>query len=360
MTEILDTIYSSFIIVLIIAMVLLFFFIGLSFKNPFKNKFLNSFYKVIMYICSVLFFISASFLNYGHARRFENISIGKTTICVFEKWIPARGKGVGRQARINIIDKETGARKERINAGKPGSFIDMRNDTICYLDEKDVVLYDAANLKEIYRIKDDEWVTVLPELIVGIENISITNQTINYPVRHYVQFDGLNGKKYWFDPFSKEIINKEPETIYFSEFGNRFSELTRKISLNKELKYLYTTSVGEGNLEAIIPAPNATKFFSKIDSTGYIAPFLLCIDTVKQVFVFGHYTTTKKEQYYVEAKDFNYNIRWKKANREIVDNSIDPEVNVFSYKNSVLYLGIGGCLLAVDPVTFKIYWTSHL
>lgn len=360
MMEILDTIYSSFIIMLIIAVVLLFFFIGLSFKKPFQNKFLNNVYKVIMYACAVGFFFTMPIFNYGHARGFENICIGKTTICMFEKWIPARGKSAGKQARLNILDKETGVRKERFNAGKPGYFIEMHNDTICYMDEKDVVLYDAANLKEIYRIKDDEWGKVLPELIIGVDNITVTNQSSDHMFKHYVRFDGLNGKKYWFEPFSKTILNKEPQDIIYSPaFSSRSSELVVKLNTRDELKYLYTASNGDGSLEAIIPGPNADKLFSKIDSTGYIQPFLLCIDTIKKVFVFGHYLTTKKETYYLEAKDFEYNTKWKKLCTDVVDND-DYVIDIWLYQNGILYFNMGGYLFAVDPVTFKLHWTSRL
>ncbi|MEO6305977.1 MAG: hypothetical protein ABIP51_22715 [Bacteroidia bacterium] len=360
MIEILDTIYSSFIIVMVIAIVLLFFFIALSLKNPFKNKFLNNFYKLLMYGCSFAFFISAQFFNYGHARGFENICISKKTICVFERSIPPRGRSSGKQARLNILDRETGVRKERINAGQSGVFIAMQNDTICYLDEQEVVLYDAANLKEIYRIKENDWATILPELNVGIDNIVVTNRRSDYNVKHYVQFDCLNGKKYWFEPFSKTISTKEPPALqYFRSFSNNPSELVVKLANKKELRYLYTSSIGQGRLEAILPGRNAKKYFSKIDSTGYIEPFLLCIDTVNKVFVFGHYLTTKKESYYLEAKDFNYTTKWKKLSSDLIDND-DQIIDVWFYSNNILYFNMAGYVFAIDPLTFKIYWTTRL
>lgn len=360
MTTILDDIYSNFVLMCLIAFSLLFFFIFLSTKKPFSNKAINNIYKMLMYVCSVAFFISIPALNYGHARRLEKIFIGKKTICVFEASIPAVGKSAGRPARIDILDKETGIRKERFNAGRPGQLVALHNDTLCYMDEDEVVLYDAVNLKEIYRIAKDGWGTIIAELSVGIENVNMTDATIDYPVEHLIKLDCLNGKKYWFEPFSKTIVDKEPETIYIPEFADRSSELIRKFSYNRELKYLATAATGEGNLESIVPGSNAIKLFSKIDSTGYIFPFLICIDTLKSVFVFGHYTTTKKEQYYIEAKDFNYKTQWKKANREIVDSDKDPKVNICSYINNILYFGIGGHLFAIDPLTFKVYWQTHL
>ncbi len=360
MTDILDDIYSNFVLMCFIAFSLFFFFIFLSTKKPFSNKAFNNVYKMFMYVCSVGFFISIPAFNYGHARRLEKIFVGKQTICVFEASIRAVGKSAGRPARINILDKETGVRAERFNAGRPGHFLALHNDTLCYMDEQEVVLYDAVNLKEIYRIKKDEWGSILPELNAGIENVDMTDATIDYPAEHFIELDCLNGKKYWFEPFSKKISNKEPETIYIAEFADRSSELVRKFSYHKEIKYMLIIATGEGNLEAIVPASNATHLFSKTDSTGYIAPFLMCIDTVKKVFVFGHYATTKKEEYFIEAKDFNYSTLWKKANRDVVDDSKDPKVNVCSYVNNILYFGIGGHLFAIDPLTFKIYWQTHL
>ncbi len=360
MTEFLDDLYSSFIAMLVIAFFLLFLFIFLATLKPFNNNFLNKFYKMLMYLCSVAFFFTIPLFNYGHAKRFESIAFGKTTICLFEKAIRAVGKSAGKPARIHILDIETGVRKERFTAGKPGEMIGMRSDTLCYLDEKEVVLYDAANLKEIYRIKEDAWGTILPELAVGIEYIDVTNETVDYIVSHFIRLDCLNGKKYWFEPFSKKIYTKEPETIYRSEFANRFSELSIKTNDNKELEYLKTNASGQGSLEYIVPGYSAVKYFSKIDSTGYISPFLLCIDTVKKVFVFGYYTTTKKEEYFIEAKDFDYNTQWKKTNKELVADSKNPEVAVCKYRNNILYFTIGSYFFAVDPVTFKLYWKIQL
>lgn len=360
MSDILDDLYSNFVLMCLIAFSLFIFFIFLSTKKPFGSKALNNIYKMFMYVCSIGFFISIPAFNYGHARSLEKIFVGKQTICVFEASIRAVGKSSGRPARIDILDKQSGIRKIRFTAGRPGHFLALHNDTLCYMDEKEVVLYDAVNLKEIYRIKKDEWGSILPELSVGIENVEMTDATIEYPAEHFIKLDCLNGKKYWFEPFSKKIYNKEPETIYISEFADRSSELVRKFSYHNEIKYMSTTATGEGTLEAIVPGSNAMHLFSKVDSTGYIAPFLICIDTTKNVFVFGHYTTTKKEQYHIEAKDFNYKTQWKKANNEIIDSSKDPKVNICSYVNNVLYIGIGGYLLALDPVTFKIYWQNHL
>ncbi len=117
--------------------------------------------------------------------------------------------------------------------------------------------------------------------------------------------------------------------------------------------------MGDGRLEAIVPGRDADKFFPKIDSTGYIEPFLLCIDTVNKIFVFGHYLTTKKETYYLEAKDFNYNTKWKKLSNEIVDTD-DQEMDIWLYRNNILYFSVGSYVFAIDPLTFKIHWTSRL
>ncbi|MBA3680071.1 MAG: hypothetical protein H0W73_02620 [Bacteroidetes bacterium] len=360
MTEYLDIIYSSFILLLLIAFILLFLFIFLSTKKPFKNNTLNKFYKMLMYACSIAFFVTIPASNFGHARSFEKICIGEKTICVFEPSIRAIGKSVGKQARLNIIDKATGIRIERFSAGKPGKLVDMHNDTICYMEEKDIVLYDAANLKEVYRIKEDAWGNILAELSVGIESINITDQNSDYPVKHFIRLDCLNGKKYWYEPFSKAITNKQPADEYLPGFSDRTTELSIKYAERERSTYLVTANSGEGNLQCIFPGRDAGKFFSKVDSTNYISPFLLCIDTVKRVFVFGHYLTTKKEEFYLEAKDFDYHTKWKKLSTEIVAVDEDTKINIWLFEKGILYIGIGGYVLAIEPLTFKPYWTTQL
>jgi len=69
-------------------------------------------------------------------------------------------------------------------------------------------------------------------------------------------------EKYWFEPFSKSILSKEaPELIYIPAFANRTSELVIKFSYRKELKYLYTSNIGDERLEAIFPGKNGNPFF---------------------------------------------------------------------------------------------------
>ncbi len=359
MTEILDTIFSSFIIMMILALALLILFVGLSFKDPFKNSFLNKTYKLLMYVCAGSFFFIGPFFNYGHAVGFGKIAIGKTTVCLYEKHVRARARSAGRDARINILDKSTGKRKVRLNAGRPGVFIGMRNDTICFMDDKEIVLYDAANLKEIYRIKEGAWATVSPEFSVGVEDMDVTDETSDYDVNHYVALNCLNGKKYWFEPFSKTVIGNVPTIKYHHNFANRSSEIVIKLSYEKELKYLYVSDAGNDRLKTILPGPNGKGLFSKIDSATYIEPFLLCMDTLKKVFVFGHYLTTKKEDYYLEAKDFGYNTLWKKLSSELVDNDSNI-LSVWMYKDDILYFNIGGYIFAIDPLTFKVYWSARL
>jgi len=49
----------------------------------------------------------------------------------------------------------------------------------------------------------------------------------------------------------------------------------------------------------------------------------------------------------------------EKLSTDIV-NCDDQTSDVWVYKDNILYFNIGGYVLAVDPQTFKIFWTSRL
>ncbi|MEO6305978.1 MAG: hypothetical protein ABIP51_22720 [Bacteroidia bacterium] len=360
MTELLDFLYSNTICMTIVIMVVLLVAVGLSFTSPFKNKKINIGFRIFMYVFSFCFMMAFSFLHYGYASEFKAMSIGTSTICLCEEY-ETGGEGPSENVcRIHIIDKNSGIRKERFYVGSYGELVGIRNDTLCYLKNGDVVLFDATNLKEIYVIKKDEWGSISPELSVGMESI-YNNLDINNSPSGSVELNCKNAKKYWFDPFSKQLTDKEPKENSVPGFSKSTYELTIKYTPNKEINYLKDEYAGSNNLKRIVPGYDARNLFTVKDSSTYIDPFFLCIDTVKKVFVFGHFTTTDRKDYYIEAKDFDFKTKWKKISSEIVtDNDNEPKVNVWDYSSNILYFNNGGFVIALDPVTGKTNWTSRL
>ena len=82
--------------------------------------------------------------------------------------------------------------------------------------------------------------------------------------------------------------------------------------------FLKTAYSGSNALQRIVPAEDKSGLFKVTDSSEYIYPFLLCIDTLKKVFVFGHHTTTDRLDFIIEAKDFNFKTIWKKSSAQLL------------------------------------------
>ncbi|MBA2611116.1 MAG: hypothetical protein H0U95_04040 [Bacteroidetes bacterium] len=360
MTEALDFFYSSSVWMIVIIIVVMFLCIGFSFVSPFKNKKLNYVYKIFLNAFGFCFMMSFQFLYYGYADEFKKMCIGKTTICLMEEY-ERGGEGPSENVcRLHIMNKATGIRKERYYVGSSGQLVGMRNDTLCYFRNYDVVLLDAANLKEIYRIKKDEWGKISPELSVGMESIYSDHDRSNSG-SFFVELNCKNAKKYWFDPFSKKLTDQEPNDNYKPWFSDNTYELTVKYAANKQVNYLKDDYAGSNNLKRIVPGYNARNLFTVKDSSTYIDPFFLCIDTVKKVFVFGHYTTTDRKDYCLEAKDFEFTTKWKKTGSGIAtDDYNEPKVNVWQYTNNMLYFNNGGFIVAMNPALGKIIWVSRL
>ncbi len=356
MTEVLDYLYSSSVWMTVILCVVMFLCVGLAFANPFKRKNLNYAYKVFLYVFAFCFMMSFQFMYYGYADEFKSMHIGKKTICLFEVY-ERGGEGPDETVyRLHVINKNDGVRKDRFYLGWSAKMLGIRNDSICYLEENDLVLFDADNLKEIYTIKIEEWGSFLPELAVGIESIYSYNDKRNA----YAELNCKNGKKYWFDPFTKKVLTKEPKENGSPVFSKEDYELAIDDGHGNK-RYILNDAYGADKLKIIVPGEYGKKFFKTVDSTTYLDPFFLAIDTLKQVFVFGHYTTTDREDFYIEAKDFEFSTKWKKASAEIASDSYNkPKVNVWQYVNEILYFNIGGFVIAIEPATGKTIWTSRL
>ncbi len=360
MTEVFDFLYSSVVWMTVIMIVILFLCVGFAFANPFKNKKVNYAYKAFLYFFAFCFMMSFQFFYYGYTDEFKEMRIGETTICLLESY-ERGGEGPSENVcRLHIIDKATGVRKDRYYVGSTAQLVGIRNDTLCYFKNYDLVLFDAANLKEIYIIKKDEWGTISPELSVGMESV-YGRHGVGNSISSLVELDCKNAKKYWFDPFSKKLLNRGQKVNYVRGFSNNTYELTVEFGLNKQVNYLKEEYAGGTNLKRIIPGYNARNLFTVKDSSTYIDPFFLCIDTLKKVFLFGHYTTTDRLDFYLESKDFEFVTKWKKISTEFAkDNYNNPKVNVWQYTDGILYFNSGGFMIAIDPVTSKTYWIRKL
>ncbi len=358
MTEILDLLFSSSIWMTIIIMVVIFLCVGFAFVNPFKNKKLNYAYKIFLYAFAFCFMMSFQFIYYGYTKDFKSIYIDKTTICLYEEY-ERGGEGPSENvARIHIIDKTTGKRKDRFYNGSYGEIIGMRNDTLCYLRGDDVVLFDAVLLKEIYTIKRENWGDVLSDLSVGLEHVSGNGR--DEGVDAYVVLNCKNGRTYWFDPFSKKITEKKPKENPRPVFSKKEYELA-VVDKPAHQRYFLNDAYATDKLKMIVIGEYGKKFFTAIDSTTYLDPFFLCIDTLKKVFVFGHYLTTDREDFYLEAKDFSFKTKWKKLSSEMASDDLNkPKVNVWEYLNGILYFNNGGFVIALDPETSKMIWKVRL
>ncbi len=355
MTELLDFLYSSSVWMTVILIVVLFACVGFAFVNPFKNKKANYVYKTFLYLFAFCFMMSFQFLYYGYTSEFRSMHIGNKTICLFEEY-ERGGEGPSENVcRLHIINKNDGVRKERFYIGWRGTAYSLRNDTLCFLKDDELVVFDAQNLKEIYTVKKEDWGNFLPELKVGTEDISY-----NSGDGQYIKLNCKNGKKYWFDPYSKKVLDKEPNNEQLPAFSKNEYELAISDGPGKQRYFLNDAYAGD-KLKIIQPGQYGKKFFTNVDSTTYIDPFFLSIDTLKRVFVFGHYTTTDRLDFYLEAKDFDFKTKWKKISTDIAADSYNkPKVNVWEYTGGILYFNNGGFVIAMDPQTGKTIWTSRL
>ncbi|MCE3228177.1 MAG: hypothetical protein K0S32_2728 [Bacteroidetes bacterium] len=361
MREILDSFYSSSITITVVFIVVLFVCVGLAFLNPFKIKALNYIYKALLYLFAFCVLMLPNFFYYGHASSFEKILVDKNTISLFESY-ERGGDGPSESVvRLHIVDRATGQLKDRFYIGYYGKLVGTRNDTICYMYNHDVILFDAVTMKEVYSIKEEEWGSISPDFSVGMERIG-DNQNSNDPVRPYIILDCKNGKKYSFDPFSKRLSDGEVKDEYFPEFSKEDYKLSVKIAPGQEKHYLITESTHEGKLERIVPDTHAEHLFHVRDSSGYIDPFLMCLDTIRKVFVFGHYTTTDKKDITVMAKNFDFKTLWAKTTADLgtVDGDNPTVSNIWKLREKNLYFNCGGYLISMDPLTGNVNWKTRL
>lgn len=358
---ILDHLYSNTLLMTIVSIVVLFLCVGFAFLSPFKNKFFNWTYKVFLYLFAFSFMMAFNFFYFGFARDFEKIYIGGNSICLLEHY-EIGGEGPDETVyRLHIIDKKTGAKKDRYYLGHKSELLGMQGDSICYLSNDDLVMFDTKEMKEVYKIKTNEWGTVLDELSVGLNSIS-GNQNQDGIIKPLVELSCKNAKNYWFDPFNKTILTKEPENIYISDFFAKPYEIIIKKSNTKFDYFLKTEAVNSSNLKKIVPADDKLNLFHPSEDVLFIEPFLIGIDTVRKNFMFGHYATTDQVDFFIECRDYNYKTIWKKTNKDLnaSDSYNKDKVTVWALKNNTLYVNNGGFMLAIDPATGENIWTSRL
>lgn len=358
--EWIDKIVSNTFYATLIVTVILFLFVGLSFLNPFKKKALNYIYRVLMYLIPFSLLMSMNFTHLGLADGFTSMCLGNNMLCFYEEY--ERGAEISETVtRLHMLDKRTGKRRGRCYTGSYGGLVGMRNDTVCFLHEKNLVVMNAANQEEIYRIKEEEWGKISPELAVGMNRID-GNYNSDRMLLPLIELDCKNGRHYYFDPFSKKLLPVKPADTFLHEFSMKSYELCVDYSSTRRDCFLKTAYSGTNALQRIVPADPNSGLFKGTDASEYIYPFLLCIDTLKKVFVFGHHTTTDRLDFTIEAKDFNFKTIWKKSSAQLgaKDTYCTPVVNCWRYNNNVLYFNAGGFALALNPVSGEVVWITRL
>ncbi len=361
--RILDHLYSNAWMMTTFFIVFMFLCVGLAFLSPFKNKIYNGVYKVMMYVIGGGVLFCLMFFNYhGFAHNFTRLGLGRTSLFLFEVYEVGGGEGPSETIwRLHIVDKKSGERKGRYYLGGSAEYFGVSGDSVCYRENKDIIVFNGNTLEEVYRIKEEDLSQLHNDLSVGIDHIT-SNQTETNAVKPIIQIACKNGKNYWLDPFLKTVYEKEPESVYLNEFSRKAYDLTVQIS-RAETRYFLRTQSVSGNRSYKIEVASDNHFFNKKETDDvYIDPFLMYLDTIKKVFVFGHYTTTDREDFFIEAQDNNFKTKWKKGSSDLNDGDSYNKAEVTAWKSEkgILYFNNGGFLIAIDPFTSDIIWTCRL
>jgi len=362
MTRFIDTIVSSTLWFTIITMVWMFAFVGLSFYNPFKNKTLNFLYKAAMYAVAGLIMAFPLFTYYGLADGFEEITIGKNTVCLLEKYERGGGESSSESvSRMTVLDKNTGERKDRRYIGYTGELLAQKGDTVAYMYNEDFYLMNAFTLKEIGHIKKEEWEKKFPELADGVEQV-YDNTNYNGPHKIYIMLKGKNGNNYWYNPFDKKLLATEPQDQGLPGIYSNGYDLYRTNGKGQDQRLLIWDYVNNSERKKISPGDGFKNMFGPTVEDNFIDPAFLCIDTVKKCFVFRHYTTTDKDKIWVEARDFNFKLLWKKTSQDLeaTDSYNTDRVDIYKYAEGLLYFDLGGFMLCMEPASGKIKWKVRL
>lgn len=362
MQEILDKLFSSVWLMTIFIMVEMFFFIWLSFKNPFKKQVYNRLYKGLMFVIPCAIMLLPTFLYYGVADDFKKISLGSNTICLFEQYERGGGESADETVcRLHILNKKTGEKLSRNYIGSSGDIIGQKGDSVCYRYNKTICLKNAYTGETIYEIDIEDWENNFAELSAGVETVE-DNQNYSSPRIPYIRLVLKDGNTLWFDPFSKKVLAHEPKNQVRSMIFSTGYDLKLQPKTGYE-KSLLSAEYTEGTKRKKLKIHYTGKQeVDKLTSETFLDPVLLGIDTVQHVFVFAHYTTTQKNDFTVEAKDYSLKNCWKKTKAQLdVDDGYISEwpFSVYVTEPNTLYFNIGGYVISMDSKTGKIHWKTR-
>lgn len=362
----LDHIFSSSFWFTVIVTIWIFGFIGLGFLKPFKNKNMNMAFKGFTFIMAGVIMILPMFFYYGLAGNFETIKLGRTTLSLEEKYERGSDGPSETVHRLTVLDKKTGERKDRFYIGYVGELLDQKGDTVVYFYNYDLYVMNAATMTAIYHIKKDEWAAQYPELAEGVDQVS-DNQHSNDRQKLYITIHGKNGNYFWFDPYTKQMSAVAPSEaklpgIYTTGY-ELYLERADGSYKNTILGYAYTEN---SSRKKIVPGDRFKKMFGSPADETFIEPWFMCIDTVKKCFVFRHYKTIDKKKAWIEARDFNFKLLWKKddigldAEDTYESDYYGNQFGVNLYENGLLYFNISGYMLCMEPKSGELKWKARL
>lgn len=360
MRYIVDVIFSDWLYMTLIILVVMFTCIGFAFKNPFQNLYLNRAYKVTLYLIAFTSMMSMTFLYFGLSKGFSKIIIGKNILVLQENY-ERGGEGPSEYVtRMHILNKKDGTEIDRLYIGAYAKVVDVKGDSVAYISDNGVYVINGKTGEEYFSIDEDNWSSVNPDLSVGINRVD-DNQNRDDRIKPMIDIDCKNGKHYSMDPFTKTFSDPNAESQYLPKFSKRTFDLYYIKGKQSYRYYLQTRPTSNYQVHTIVATGEGEKLFTGTCKDEFIQPYLMCIDTIQRFFVFGHFTTTDRKDFILEARDFSFKQLWKYTTDqlEVKDRYNKYECNVWEYENGILYFNAGGFVIAMDPAKNKIIWKER-
>lgn len=363
MTYFLDWISGSILIMTIIIMVVMFVCMGFSFKNPFKEKWKNYTYKVVLNLIGISPFIWMMFTYYGFTDKFDNMYCSDNVCCLIENYERGGGESSPESvSRLHIVDVKTGERKNRERIGYFTTLLDMHHDTLFYEVDDEYVLLNAKENKIIRQWNKESLSSKFKETKAGISSLS-NYQTYGGPYRPISEIKTKDGYTYFYDAFKDKIIGTEIKPA--TKDGIQFVDDHLEVVKGENKSWISAIQrIPNTERSKVIVSDDSKQFECTSPDKEFIHPKIIAWSAKENIYIVRHYTTTEDKAFIISAFRLNnakpvWEIHQSKLN--CTDSFTDePKLDVIRVQDNNVIFNSGGWLISAEIKTGKINWTTRL
>jgi hypothetical protein len=354
MQTILDTIFASIVLIVVLLTTMAFLFTWLSKTKLFKSKLLNYLFSGLMLLSFGFTFLFVGMLNpmyfgYGFAFKFDKVVKNDQYICLIDNINSSSSKEAidALVFRLHTLDAQTGTRRYRKLIGDQVDILEIEDNVLMYGGYSNLHFLDIEKGTIFKTLNKETLPTLYSEFQAGVDAV------IYDPNDKIIRVNLKNGKTYFVAPFSFKIVENNAPSYYKKLENDRSYPSPAAVDVD-----LYPK---ENNSKISVLKNGQGKVLC--NDLEFLEGSIIARFEDTHQFIVLHFTDTDKTAFIISCISNDCKKLWEIRQQDLKANdwlNKEPLMHVYTTQNHHLIFNVGGFVYAVNSEDGSILWKSRL